>query len=582
MHIRLGLCTAIALMVAAPSVAASRPNVIVLLTDDQGYGDLSCHGNPVLKTPNLDKLHAQSVRLTDFHVAPMCSPTRGQLLSGMDALRNGAASVSAGRSFLRPGIPTLPEAFAAGGYKTALFGKWHLGDSYPNLPHYKGFHEAVYHLGWGITSMADTWQNDLFDGRFFHNGKLQQCKGFCTDVFFDLGMAWMKDRATKKEPFFLYLPTNAPHGPHWVPAKYKEPYLGKGPAAFFGMMANIDENVGRLEKFLADSGLTDDTIVIYFHDNGATAGGKSFNAGMRGQKTTYYEGGHRAACFIRWPNGGLGKPRDIDELTQVQDLFPTLLDLCAVEKPKAAKFDGTSLAGLLKGTQDKLPDRTLVVQYGEQPGGQKLEKNRACVLWKKWRLVHGTELYDLATDPGQQSNLAAKNPEMVKKLRDYYEGWWKVVEPLTEDFVPVIVGADEENPVTLSSADWAKVYCDNMNNLRAGVNKNGPWHIRAAKDGDYEVALRRWPKDADAAIAAGVPAFKAVDGGLPEGKALPVARVRVKVADLDETRPIAATDKEVVFNVRLKAGEKLPLQTWFIDKDGQELCGAYFAYVRRK
>src|SRR5688500_774681 len=165
------------MVVDAPVVAAAageRPNVIIVITDDQGYGDLSCHGNPVLKTPNLDRLHSESVRLTDFHVAPMCTPTRGQLLTGMDALRNGASSVSAGRSFIRPGLPTLPEAFAAGGYKTALFGKWHLGDSYPNLPHYKGFQEAVYHLGWGITSMADTWENDLFDGRFFHNGQLKK------------------------------------------------------------------------------------------------------------------------------------------------------------------------------------------------------------------------------------------------------------------------------------------------------------------------------------------------------------------------------------------------------------------------
>jgi hypothetical protein len=203
-------------------------------------------------------------------------------------------------------------------------------------------------------------------------------------------------------------------------------------------------------------------------------------------------------------------------------------------------------------------------------------------MWKKWRLVHGTELYDLATDPGQERNVADRNPEVAKRLKDYYEAWWKEVEPLTEDFVPVIVGADEENPVTMTSADWAKVYCDNMNNLRTGINKNGPWHIQAARVGEYEIALRRWPKEADAALAAGVPAFKAVDGGLPAGKALPVAKVRLNVAGLDETKAVSATDKEVVFTVRLEAGKKLPMQTWLYDADGKELCGAYFAYVRRK
>jgi arylsulfatase len=178
--------------------------------------------------------------------------------------------------------------------------------------------------------------------------------------------------------------------------------------------------------------------------------------------------------------------------------------------------------------------------------------------------------------------VADKRADIARKLKDYYETWWKTVEPLTEDFVPIIVGADQENPVTLSSADWAKVYCDNMNNLRTGINKNGPWHIKAARDGEYEIVLRRWPKEANAALAAGVPAFKAVDGGLPEGKALPVAKARLKVAALDETRAVAATDKEVVFRVRLKADEKLPMQSWLYDADGKELCGAYFAYVRRK
>lgn len=355
-------------LIAGPLAAAepaSRPNVIIVLSDDQGYGDFSCHGNPVLKTPNLDKLYSQSVRLTDYHVAPMCTPTRGQLMTGMDCLHNGASSVSAGRSMVRRGIPTMADIFSGSGYKTALFGKWHLGDSYPNLPNYRGFQEAVYHLGWGITSMADTWENDCFDGRFFHNGKLQQFKGYCTDVWFNLGLSWMKERSARKEPFFLYLPTNAPHAPHWVPEKYKAAYKGKGPAGFFGMIANLDENMGRLEAFLTDSGLRDNTIVIYFNDNGGTAGVRIFNAGMRGNKTMYYDGGHRAACFLRWPAGKFGQPRDIDNVTQVQDLLPTLVDLCGLEKPKTAQFDGLSLAGLLRGTQPSLPDRMLVVQYAE-------------------------------------------------------------------------------------------------------------------------------------------------------------------------------------------------------------------------
>ncbi|MCS6851470.1 MAG: arylsulfatase [Gemmataceae bacterium] len=564
---------------AATSAGAAelrRPNVIIVLTDDQGYGDFSCHGNPVLKTPHLDKLHAESIRLTDFHVAPMCTPTRGQLMSGLDALRTRASSVCAGRSFLPRGVPTMAEIFAANGYRTAMFGKWHLGDTYPNLPHHRGFQEAVYHLGWGITSMADVWENDLFDGRFHHNGALQTYKGYCTDVWFNLAIDWMKERHARGEPFFLYLPTNAPHGPHWVPEKYQKPYQGNGPAAFFGMIANIDENMGRLDQFLRETGLYDNTLLFFSHDNGGTAGVNLYNAGMRGRKTTYYEGGHRAAAFFRWPAGRLLPPGDIDALTQVQDILPTLIELCGLTKPKEATFDGISLAGLLRGTVRELPDRVLVVQYGQRP-----VKGDCAVLWRKWRLVHGKELYDLRSDPGQQNDVAANHPDVFRKLSEYYDRWWAGIEPNLDNFNPLSLGADQENPTRLTAADWANVYCDNMRDLREGVKRNGPWHVLIEKDGEYEIALRRWPKEADAPIRAGVPEFKAVVGGLPAGKALPIAKARLQIAGFDETRPVGETDKEVVFTVQLKAG-KTVMQSWFYDSAGQELCGAYFAYVRRK
>jgi arylsulfatase len=567
---------ALAGLFAGPATAAEtrspqRPNVIVFLTDDNGYGDLSCHGNPIIKTPNFDKLHDQGIRLTDFHVAPMCSPTRGQLMTGRDGLHNGATSVCAGRSFIRRGIPTMANIFASGGYQTGMFGKWHLGDSYPNLPHQRGFQEAVYFLGWGITSMADLWQNDCFDGRFRHNGVLKQYKGYCTDVWFDLAMNWIKECQKNKEPFFLYLPTNAAHGPHWVPEKYKKPFKGRPQAGFFGMIANLDENLGRLETFLQKNGLRDNTVLIHLNDNGGTAGVPIYNAGMRGRKTQYYDGGHRAACFIRWPAGKLGKPRDIDTLTEVQDILPTLIDLCGLRAPKGAKFDGASLAGLLRGTANALPERMLVVQYGQRP-----TKWDGAVMWNKWRLVFGKELYDLKTDSGQKKDIAVKHPDIVKKMRDHYEKWWAGVAPTVDDLSPISIGSEKENPVTLSAADWANVYCDNMNNLRAGLNKNGPWHLLVERDGTYEIELRRWPREADAAIAAGVPAFKAVDGGLPAGKALPIARARLKLGDVDESKPVGANDKGVSFKVKLKAG-KTKLQTWFYDADGKELCGAYFA-----
>ncbi len=565
---------------SATAATGKRPNVLIILSDDQGYGDVSAHGNPILKTPNLDKLHGESVRLTDFHVAPMCTPTRGQLMSGRDALHTGASSVCAGRSFLPRGTPTMPEIFRAAGYRTGLFGKWHLGDSYPNLPHQRGFEEAVYHLGWGITSMADTWLNDCFDGRFFHNGKLQPYPGYCTDVFFDLAMNYMRDRKAADEPFFVYLPTNAPHGPHWVADKYKEPYKGKVPPAvvpFFGMIANLDENLGRLDAFLREQKLYDDTIVFYFNDNGATGGRQVYNAGMRAGKTTYYDGGHRAMGFFRWPGGKLRPIGDIAELTQVQDMLPTLIELCDLKAPADAKFDGTSLAGLLRGTQDKLAERTIVVQYGQEP-----KKWEACVLKDKWRLVHGTELYDVASDLAEEHDVAAKYPDVVSKLRAHYEQWWAGIEPRLYDFSPISLGAPQENPVTLSAADWANVYCDNMQNLRSGKEVNSEWNVLVEQPGEYEIELRRWPREADAPIAGPVPEFKAVDGGLPAGVALPITKVRLKIgAVLDESRDITSTDKGVKFKTKLAPG-KTTMQSWCYDKDGKEICGAYFAYVLKK
>src|SRR5262249_32010930 len=298
---------------------------------------------------------------------------------------------------------------------------------------------------------------------------------------------------------------------------------------------------------------------------------------MRGQKTQYYDGGHRAACFVRWPAGKLRKPSDVDTLAHVQDILPTLVELCDLRAPKEAKFDGVSLAGLLKGTQEALPDRMCVVQYGQKP-----EKGDCCVMWNKWRLVKGKELYDLKTDLGQMKNVADKNPDVLKKMTEVYDKWWAGVEKLVDDFSPISVGSDKQNPVCLTAAEWANEYCDNMNNLREGVKKNGPWHLLVEQDGEYEVALRRWPKEADAAMSAGVPAFKGVDGGLPEGKALPIAKGRLKVAGLDETKAVGAKDKEVGSRLKLKAGGKLPMQSWCYDADGKELCGAYFAYVRRK
>ncbi|MHC4722623.1 MAG: arylsulfatase [Planctomycetota bacterium] len=453
--------------------SASRPNVVLVLTDDQGYGDLSCHGNTILKTPNLDKLYAESTHFTDYHVAPMCTPTRGELMTGKQAFRNGAVFVCQGKSMIRRGIPTLADMFRAGGYATGHFGKWHLGDNNPYRPQDRGFDETVHHGAWGITSMADYWDNDYFDDTYEHNGKLEKYEGYCTDVWFNEAMKWMAEQQKKDQPFFCYLPTNVPHVPDIVAEKYMKMYPGEREESegFWGMIAQFDENMDRLEQFMQESGLKENTIFIFMTDNGSRIGRPFFNAGMRGSKEQYYEGGHRVPFFLRWPAAGLDKPRDINELTHSTDFLPTMLDLCGIEKPTDLKFDGMSLAPLIEGKTDKLPDRKLIIQYNnlDRPGA---------VLWKRWRLVHGDELYNLEDDPGQEKNVIEEYPDVAQELRAHYSRWIEEITPLQKQVNYISIGVDTEPVAMLCSANWIGSYADSWGNLLGRKVKNGYWDLQ--------------------------------------------------------------------------------------------------------
>ncbi|MCW5982508.1 MAG: arylsulfatase [Bryobacteraceae bacterium] len=565
--------------VAGCNRSRPRPNLLVILTDDQGYGDFSCHGNLVLKTPNMDRLHSESVRFTDFHAAPMCTPTRGQLLSGQDACRNRATSVTGGRAVLRRELPTMASIFAENGYRTGVFGKWHLGDNYPYRPMDRGFERAVYFLGWGLIS-APEFDNDYFNGRYRDQGVTKRFDGYCTDFWFAQAMDWMRERGARREPFFCYLPTNTPHGPAWVDPKYSEPYRKPGlPADFFGMIANLDENLGRLNAFLRETGLRDNTIVVFMTDNGGTGGSAFYNAGLRERKTSFYEGGHRVPCFVRWPAGGLRPAGDIAVPTQLQDILPTVIDLCGLKPPAGARFDGRSLAELLTGSRDALPDRMMVVQYSRD----KLKMWDSCVIWGKWRLVLGKELYDVEADLGQQHDVAAGRPDVVARMRDYYEQWWAGLGPVLDDFLPISIGAAEENPALLSSSDWQDVYCDNQRTVSEGGGgpRGGPWSVYVESDGEYEIALSRWPPWLELPLTAGRAEQKMTFGSLPGGPALPIAAARLTIAGQEQSVRTAPSDRSAAMRVALTKGVKTNLQAWFQDARGNDLCGAYYANIRR-
>jgi arylsulfatase len=433
----------------------ARPNIIFLLTDDQGYGDLSCHGNPVLKTPNLDRLHDEGVRFTDFHVSPTCSPTRAALMTGRHEFKNGVTHTILERERLTLKATTVAQVLKSAGYTTGIFGKWHLGDEAAYQPNRRGFDEVFIHGGGGIGqsypgSCGDAPGNTYFDPAILHNGKFEKTKGYCTDVFFAQALRWIESVKGSK-PFFCYLATNAPHAPLQVRPEDEKRYADRvkdaNAAKFFGMIANIDDNVGRLLDKLKDWGLERDTLVVFMNDNGGTAGVGVYNAGMRGQKVTPWLGGTRAASFWRWP--GTLKPGDVDRLAAHIDFLPTVAELAGAKLSDEvrAQVEGRSLVPLLRDPKADWPDRFLFTHIGRWPKGAKPSEHKyahCAVRSPRWHLVCDTrdgskrwQLFDVKADPGEKADVADKHPEVVTELDAAYDKWWDSVQPglVNEDAV---------------------------------------------------------------------------------------------------------------------------------------------------
>jgi len=447
----LGCALGLAASFGTPTPGAQRrPNVILVLTDDQGYGDLAAHGNPILKTPNLDRLHDESVRFTDFHVSPTCAPTRSALLSGRHEFKNGVTHTIFERERMTLKTTTLAEVLKNAGYTTGIFGKWHLGDEPERWPARRGFDEMFIHGCGGIGqtypgTCGDAPGNQYFDPVINHNGRFEKTSGYCTDVFFRQASQWIK-AAKDRQPFFAVIAPNAPHEPLVVAEKYQQMYADKVPAdtaKFFGMVANIDENIGSLMALLKGAGLEDDTLVIFMNDNGGTAGVRVWNAGMRGQKNTPYLGGTRAISFWRWP--GTLKPAVVDRLAAHIDIFPTLAELAGAKLPAAVKaqIEGRSLVALLRDPTAGWADRNLFTHIGRWPKGSSPNgaKYAQCgVRSARWHLVNDDkqglkrwELYDVKADPGEKNDLAARHPEVVKQMDAAYDEWWADVLPLLEN-----------------------------------------------------------------------------------------------------------------------------------------------------
>jgi arylsulfatase len=451
-----------------------RPNIILILTDDQGYGDLARNGNPVIKTPNIDRLYDEGVRFEDHHVSPTCSPTRCSILTGRHEFKSGVTHTINERERMSLKATTIAEVLKTAGYTTGIFGKWHLGDEEPYQPQNRGFDEVFIHGAGGIGqsypgSCGDAPGNTYFSPVILHNGVFEKTNGYCTDVFFNQAVKWIEGRKSDR-PFFCYIPTNAPHQPHQVPEEYEKLYAGrleayfpegrgqpdtegknkdKSPktspaveaAKFLGMITNIDDNVGRLLAKLKELGIDRNTLVIFMNDNGGTAGCRIFNAGMKGAKGTAHNGGTRAMCLWRWP--GTLKPASTHGLTAHLDFFPTLAELAGAKVPAetAAKLEGFSLIPLLGNAQGPWhDDRMLFTHVGRWGVGEPPMKYGPCsVRWRQYlyfpKAADKGELYDLQADPGENKNIAAQHPDVVDRITKAYDQWW-------DETLPCLVNED--------------------------------------------------------------------------------------------------------------------------------------------
>ncbi len=503
---------------------AVRPNIVLIMTDDQGYGDLGATGNPVIKTPNIDAMASRSACMTNFYVSPVCAPTRACLMTGRYNYRTRCIDTYIGRAMMDPEEVTIAEILHDAGYATGIFGKWHLGDCYPMRPMDQGFKVSLVHRGGGIGQPSDPTggEGKYTDPILFRNGEQEQMEGYCTDVYYDNALAFVEGCHKEGEPFFVYLPDNCPHGPfHDVPQAeyemYKQMDLGndqfpqdKGHplpkktdtdkrARIFAMITNVDKNVGRVFDKLDSLEITENTIVIFMVDNGPNA--RRYVAGMKGNKSHVHEGGIRSPFFVHWPaqlKAGFTCPTPSAHI----DVLPTLLDACDVEAPEGLKLDGRSMLLELKGAKVRRRPRTIYIQ--SHRGDQPVLYNNFAARGELWKLVHPSgfgrqslsgepkfELFNMITDPLEMNNVADQHPEVVAKMKKEYEAWFRDVGSTRPDnYAPprIHVGTPHENPTVLTRQDWRHTHGRPWHR-----DSIGHWLLCAADDGAYDVHCRFAP-----------------------------------------------------------------------------------------
>ena len=570
---------------------SSSPNVIIVMTDDQGYGDLGFNGNPIIKTPHIDAFASQSVNFSNYHVGTTCSPTRAGLMTARNCLRNGVWHTNAGCSLLNQDEETIADVFSAAGYKTAMFGKWHLGDNYSFLPEQRGFDETFYHKGGGVGQTPDYWGNDYQDDTYFRNGVPEKTQGYCTDVFFDEALSFIEK--SKAKPFFCYLSLNAPHSPFNVPKAYYEIYkdtpgLLASQKRFYGMITNIDDNFGRLTKTLESLKLIENTILIFTTDNGTSNGYKfnrkekkwyGFNAQMKGTKTSEYDGGHRVPFIMQWKKGGFTAGQTFSGLSAHVDILPTLASLTGVAFEPSKTIDGINLSSFLE--TNNAPERILVTDTQRNQWPEK--GKQSSVMYHNWRLVNGNELYNVETDPGQETNLFDYHPKLATQMQDYYDVWW--ADAASEfEYSFIDIEPNQINTLTCHDIHVNSITAWHQKEIRKGIAvASGELSVNFKESGTYEISLRRWPKETNLALFAEIDDAIAATPFWDEqkkGASMDFDCAFLRLGDKEYRLNVDPSNEAATITLDIEAG-KMTLESGFWLKNGQKTT-AFFTDIALK